>query len=114
MSSSWLRSAVLGLQSKVKRLETAEEVHIITASAVGSTNTLDEHTEVVLINGLTPFNLISAIRMRGKFVYFKNTGGTNVTLDAYDTETIDGSGTLVLAAGDSATLFSDGTNWLVF
>lgn len=48
----------------------------------------------------------------GRVVTIKNSGASNnVTIDPDSSELIEGSATLVLAPGDSATIVSNGTAW---
>jgi glycerate-2-kinase len=58
----------------------------------------------------------AAIEGRGQIIHIKDEGGaagTNtITVDAYDTETIDGSTTYAITTNyGSVTIRSDGFNW---
>lgn len=58
-------------------------------------------------------NLITAVGNYKKRYNIVNVSGGNVTVDANGSETINGSLTQVLASGDSLTIFSNGTNWII-
>lgn len=57
--------------------------------------------------------LPTASGITGKEYIVKNSGAGTITVDADGTETIDGNLTVVLAADDSTTIISDGTNWII-
>jgi len=59
------------------------------------------------------FTLHTAVGYKNNKTVIKNNGSGNLTVDANSTETIDGSLTIVIAAGDSRTLVSDGSNLLI-
>ena len=51
----------------------------------------------------------------GRLVRIKNIGAGTITVTPDGSDTIDGAGSLALAAGDAATLLSDGTSdWEVY
>lgn len=67
---------------------------------------------------VTSLTLPTAQTVNGRVVYIKDAGGNagtnNITIDTEASETIDGAATLVLGTDyESATLYSDGSNWYV-
>ncbi len=66
-------------------------------------------------NGTFAATLVSATETdaaAGRTVWIKNEGAGVITVTPDGSDTIEGSATLMLAAGDAATLLSDGTsNW---
>lgn len=68
---------------------------------------------------VTALRLMSAQTLSGRTIHIKDAGfnaaTNNITVTTEGSETIDGSATYVLSSdGESVSLISDGTNWLVF
>lgn len=69
--------------------------------------------EVLLCNGTFTVTLPTASGIGGKVYQIKNVGTGLVTVDGNASETIDGSLTVVVAAGNNLYIMSDGTNWVI-
>ena len=62
--------------------------------------------------GTGTLNLLTAVSAGNNyFVFVRNEGGGDLTIDPSGTETINGAVTLTMRPGDSATLITDGTSW---
>lgn len=65
-------------------------------------------------SGTFTLALPAASGREGRVFYVKNSGAGTVTLDGDGAETIDGAGTLVVAAGTSVKVVCDGSGWVSF
>ena len=94
--------------------ETAEGFGAVVTSKSSSFSlvALDKNTVFICTSALT-ISLLSAASAGEGFVFVvKNaSASSNVTIDPYVSETIDGSATLVLQPSESATIFCNGTTW---
>lgn len=81
----------------------------LTSSAYGKTHLLSGTTADYTLN------LPTAVTFEGQSIAFKGVPGLTklVTLDAFSTQTIDGSLTLDMYPGRSVILASDGSNWII-
>jgi len=62
--------------------------------------------------GAGVLNLLSAVTVGNNyFIFVRNSGGGDLTIDPAGSELIDGGSTLVLRPGDSAQLITDGLAW---
>ena len=62
--------------------------------------------------GTGTLSLLTAVSAGNNFfVFVRNEGGGDLTIDPAGTETINSAATLVLRPGDSASIITDGTNW---
>lgn len=62
--------------------------------------------------GTGTLNLLTAVSAGNNyFVFVRNEGGGDLTIDPSGSETINGAVTLTMRPGDSATLITDGTSW---
>ena len=64
-------------------------------------------------SGTFEVRLPTAEGITGKVYIVKNSGTGVITVNAFNTETIDGELTISLYESDSATLMSNGTNWII-
>jgi hypothetical protein len=74
--------------------------------------TVNEQGNVIICTAaLTVSLLAAAIAGNGFSVMLINTGSGNVTIDPDGSETINGAASLVIGAGDSVSIHSDGIEW---
>jgi len=86
---------------------------IIDASTNPVTVTIDNNMYVIdTTSGAITANLPTAVGLKGRYKTFVNSGTNNLTLDGFGAETINGSGTYVVASGAFTTIMSNGINWL--
>ena len=79
-----------------------------------ATYTVSEDDFVInCTSGTFTVNLLTAVGRAGRVWVFKNSGVGTITVDASGAQTIDGSLTKVLAAGEKVWVQSDGTNFIV-
>jgi hypothetical protein len=82
---------------------------VISKTGVYTATVVDD---IILCNGTFTINLYTAIGYDGNLITIKNIGTGTVTVDAFGTQTIDGSLTAALPVQyTSLTLTSDGSNW---
>lgn len=107
---------VSAAQTKYVTAETLKYPPMRIRTVTGSSYTVDEDYEVVLVNATSAFTVnLPAAPTTGFHVYIKRVNATyTVTIDANSTDLIDGSETLALASRyDSAHLMWDGTYWWI-
>lgn len=81
---------------------------------IGINETMLTSDYIVECTATLTFDLITAVENTGKIIIIKNSSGSGVvTLDGFGTETIEGELTQSILAGDSYTLVSNGTNWVL-
>jgi hypothetical protein len=62
--------------------------------------------------GTGTLNMLTAVSAGNNFfIFVRNEGGGDLTIDPAGTETINSAATLVLRPGDSASIITDGTSW---
>lgn len=62
--------------------------------------------------GTGTLSLLTAVSAGNNFfIFVRNEGGGDLTIDPAGTETINSAATLVLRPGDSASIITDGTSW---
>jgi hypothetical protein len=61
--------------------------------------------------GTFTLTLYAASSNEGEWLIIKNNGTGTITIDGNASETIDGALTVDIAAGDSITIYCNGTNW---
>ena len=85
--------------------------------SVSSATVLGAHDEVALCNTTASYFTVTLMPARSRIgdrVYVKNVGTGNLTIDAHESETIDGDTTKELALQyDALTLLSDGVRWWI-
>ena len=64
--------------------------------------------------GTFTVTLFTSVSNTGKKLYIKNSGSGTITVAANSGETIDGSTTITLVAGDGRILVSNGSGWIKF
>lgn len=80
--------------------------------SVSSDYTATDLNHTILCSALLTVTLPQASTVTGKILTIKRTGASNVTIDGYSSETIDGSATITLTtAYESVRIQSDGANW---
>ena len=63
-------------------------------------------------SGTGTLSLLTAVSAGNNFfIFVRNEGGGDLTIDPAGTETINSAATLVLRPGDSASIITDGTSW---
>jgi hypothetical protein len=85
---------------------------IITDISATTTLSATQHIVNCTANTFT-INLPSAAGIKGQEYVIVNSGGGIVTVDPDGAETINGATTGTLKAGDSVTIISTGTNWII-
>jgi hypothetical protein len=82
---------------------------------VSASDTIYYGNGITLLNSGTPFTvyLQTAVGLDGKIIRFKNINTATVTVDAYSTETIDGSLTLTLDTMEAVDLMAYNSNWYI-
>ena len=92
---------IIGLGESAFRTISVSDTMLITDDIIECTATLT-------------LTLLTAVGIVGKTVIVKNSSTSSiVTLDGFSTETIEGELTQTIAGGDSYTLVSNGTNWIL-
>ena len=82
-------------------------------NAQGSSYAASDSDCVISATGTITVTLPAVSGVSGKMLWVKNAGVGTVTVDGYETETIDGALTATLAAGAAIHVVSNGSNWLV-
>lgn len=84
----------------------------VSSISTGYTVQTSDQGKLLSATNTITIDLLSAATAGTNFCFgVRNDGSGTVTLDGDSSETIDGSTTVDLAAGDWAILVSDGTNW---
>lgn len=107
-------SALAGLGLTVTGSTLSQSLPVTTFSTTGVTVATSNRASAFVWNGTGAgtLNLLTAASAGNNFfVFVRNGGGGDLTIDPSGTETINEAATLVLRPGDSATLITDGVEW---
>jgi hypothetical protein len=97
----------------------SSQVQGLSITSVTGAYTASFDDDVILANatgGAFSVTLPNAEERKGKVLFIKKTdaSGNAVTLDGFDSQTIDGSATHAIASQyNSRTIVSDGSNWMI-
>jgi hypothetical protein len=91
----------------------AQSLPVITFAASTTASTSNRANALVWNDaGAGTLNLLTAASAGNNyFIFVRNEGGGNLTIDPSGSETVNGAVTLVMRPGDSATLITDGISW---
>ena len=107
-------SALAGFGLTVTSATLSQSLPVTTFSTSGITVATSNRATAFVWNstGEGTLNLLTAASAGNNFfVYVRNEGGGDLTIDPAGSETINSAATLVLRPGDSATLITDGISW---
>lgn len=107
-------SALAGYGLTVTSSTLSQSLPVTTFSTSGTTVAVSSRASALVWNGTgagTLNLLTAALAGNNFFVFVRNEGGGDLTIDPSGTETINSAVNLVLRPGDSATLITDGTTW---
>lgn len=107
-------SALAGYGLTVTSSTLSQSLPVTTFSTTGLTVATSNRASAFVWNGTGAgtLNLLTAASAGNNFfVFVRNGGGGDLTLDPAGTETINEASTLILRPGDSATLITDGAEW---
>ncbi len=107
-------SALAGFGLLVTGATLSQSLPVTTFATTGTTVATSNRASAFVWNstGSGTLNLLTAASAGNNFfVFVRNEGGGDLTLDPSGSETINSAAALVLRPGDSATLITDGANW---
>lgn len=107
-------SALAGFGLTVTSSTLSQSLPVTTFSTSGTTVAVSNRAGALVWNstGEGTLNLLTAaLAGNNFFVFVRNEGGGDLTIDPAGTETINSAVNLVLRPGDSATLITDGSEW---
>ena len=107
-------SALAGFGLTVTGSTLSQSLPVTTFSTTGTTVATSNRASAFVWNatGSGTLNLLTAVSAGNNFfVFVRNEGGGDLTVDPAGSETINSAPNLVLRPGDSATLITDGVNW---
>lgn len=107
-------SALAGFGLTVTGSTLSQSLPVSTFATTGTTVATSNRASAFVWNstGSGTLNLLAAASAGNNFfVFVRNEGGGDLTIDPAGSETINSAPTLVLQPGDSATLITDGTTW---
>lgn len=107
-------SALAGFGLTVTSATLSQSLPVTTFSTTGTTVSMSNRAGALVWNstGEGTLNLLTAASAGNNFfVFVRNEGGGDLTIDPAGTETINSAVNLSLRPGDSATLITDGTQW---
>lgn len=107
-------SALAGFGLTVTSATLSQSLPVTTFSTTGTTVASSNRAGALVWNstGEGTLNLLTAASAGNNFfVFVRNEGGGDLTIDPAGTETINSAANLVLRPGDSATLITDGAEW---
>lgn len=107
-------SALAGFGLTVTSATLSQSLPVTTFSTTGTTVASSNRAGALVWNstGEGTLNLLTAASAGNNFfVFVRNEGGGDLTIDPAGTETINSASNLVLRPGDSATLITDGAEW---
>ena len=107
-------SALAGFGLSVTGSTLSQSLPVLTFSATGTTVATSNRASAFVWNatGSGTLNLLTAASAGNNFfVFVRNEGGGDLTIDPSGSETINSAATLVLRPGDSATIITDGVSW---
>lgn len=107
-------SALAGFGLTVTNSTLSQSLPVTTFSTSGITVATSNRASAFVwtSTGSGTLNLLAAATAGNNFfVFVRNEGGGDLTVDPAGSETINSEATLVLRPGDSATLITDGINW---
>jgi hypothetical protein len=107
-------SALAGFGLTVTGATLSQSLPVITFSTTGETVATSNRASAFVwdASGAGTLNLLTAASAGNNFfVFVRNSGGGDLTIDPAGSETINGAANLALRPGDSATLITDGATW---
>lgn len=107
-------SALAGFGLTVTNSTLSQALPVTTFSTTGITVASSNRASAFVWDGLGSgtLNLLTAASAGNNFfVYVRNEGGGDLTINPAGSETINSALTLVMRPGDSATIITDGVNW---
>ena len=107
-------SALAGFGLTVTSATLSQSLPVTTFSTSGITVATSNRASAFVWTGTGSgtLNLLTAASAGNNFfVFVRNEGGGDLTIDPAGSETINSAATLVLRPGDSATLITDGVEW---
>lgn len=107
-------SALAGFGLTVTDTTLSQSLPVTTFSTTGTTVATSNRASAFVWNsaGSGTLNLLTAASAGNNFfVFVRNEGGGDLTVEPAGTETINSAVNLVLRPGDSATLITDGATW---
>lgn len=107
-------SALAGFGLTVTGSTLSQSLPVTTFSTTGTTVATSNRASAFVWNaaGSGTLNLLTAASAGNNFfVFVRNEGGGDLTIEPAGSETINSAVNLVLRPGDSATLITDGTTW---
>lgn len=107
-------SALAGFGLTVTNSTLSQSLPVTTFSTTGITVATSNRASAFVWTGTGSgtLNLLTAASAGNNFfVFVRNEGGGDLTIDPAGSETINSDATLVLRPGDSATLITDGISW---
>ena len=107
-------SALAGFGLTVTGSTLSQSLPVTTFSTSGITASTSSRASAFVWNatGAGTLNLLTAVSAGNNFfIYVRNEGGGDLTIDPAGSDTINSAATLVLRPGDSATVITDGAIW---
>lgn len=107
-------SALAGFGLTVTGSTLSQSLPVSTFSTTGTTVATSNRASAFVwtATGAGTLNLLTAASAGNNFfIFVRNEGGGDLTIDPAGSETINGASTLVLSPNDSATIITDGATW---